>query len=121
MNFRMDLGGKLMGHSYPCKDCIVMTMCTKLCDKLRVPGHHNTHNNNVVAKLLIENRRCIDCGHTDAVKLYVKGIMCINCRSVYFVVTHRDPPSVRRYYKSVENTYNYEVEITFSEYIDMYL
>ena len=110
-----------MTELYPCAECIVMVMCNKLCDKLRVSGYHNTYNNNLVANLLIEDRRCIDCGHTDAIRLYDKGIMCINCRSVYFVILLRYPPSVRRYYKSVEGAFDCEPETTFGEYVDSYL
>jgi hypothetical protein len=112
--------------NYPCKNCIVKGICHKLCPRLigvidTIGNDYNTYNNMTIAKALIKHRRCLDCGCKGAVKAWDRGITCIDCRSTYYVIFLRDPPAVKRYYKSRISTDDCDPEITFGEYVDKYL
>jgi hypothetical protein len=106
-----------MTELYPCADCIVKGMCVNLCDKL-IKEMTTSHADMHIANALIEHKRCIDCGCFDAIEVYSRGIMCIDCRSVYFTVLLHNPPSIRRVYKSGLSADHGETTTTFTRYIN---
>lgn len=62
-------------NDYPCKDCIVMPICDRICDRIIFDiGYMET------------TRLCPDCGGAECFQ-YVAGLyylVCMWCRSAYY-------------------------------------
>jgi hypothetical protein len=62
-------------HIFPCKDCIVMPICSKVCDRI-------LHDVDTIK----EDKVCIDCGG-DRCFQYIAGLyymVCLRCRTAYY-------------------------------------
>lgn len=67
--------GLKMSLLHPCKDCIVMPICSRICDMVTFDiGYMET------------TRLCPDCGEVECFQ-YVAGlyyVVCLWCRSTYY-------------------------------------
>ncbi len=71
---------------FPCRNCIVLACCTKICKK--ISEMNRTH----ITKSLLYNKICPDCGNKDlryCNDLYLYGttevIRCIICKHDFYV------------------------------------
>jgi hypothetical protein len=67
-----------MTKIYPCKDCILIGICSKPCSGI-------SYN---VSLFMLRTKVCIDCGHTEYYENIHQDLyymVCVNCLSTYFI------------------------------------
>jgi hypothetical protein len=78
---------------YPCKECIVKGLCSKLCDKVL------TEN---LKEYIVKNRCCPDCGDNECVEFTSIWIYftCSSCYSLYRLSSSSNPNKIVRHVKA---------------------
>lgn len=67
-----------MGHNFPCKDCIVIGICSKPCSTRKFK----------VSSFILREKVCIDCGGTEYyenIHTALYYMVCADCMSTYFI------------------------------------
>jgi hypothetical protein len=110
---------------YPCKECIIKTICSRVCEKLTDGDKHD---------FLIENRHCPDCGcerligcggdainGNESLTLIESCVSCIECGSLYFRDV-LDPHRIIRYrkHRKLDEFFDNSKIITFWDYLRKY-
>lgn len=111
--------------NYPCKECIIKGVCSKICEKL---------TNDDVQDFLMENKHCPDCGceritscggdhinGSSSLTLIESCISCIECGSLYFRGEYSTHRIVRyRKHRKLDEFFDNSKVITFWDYLRMY-
>lgn len=101
---------------YPCKECIVKGLCSKLCDKVA------TEN---LKEYIVNNRCCPDCGYNEGIEFTSVWLYftCSSCYSMYRLSSSSNPIKIIRHIKAkalhtIRLKGNHK---TFGELIDKYV
>jgi protein-arginine kinase activator protein McsA len=101
---------------YPCKDCIVKSICSKVCDKITTENSRD---------YIVKNRCCPDCGGREGVEFTSvwRYFMCSTCYSLFRTSLSNNNPVVRRNGKSTTTKPGRLKRnlMTFGELIDKHL
>lgn len=102
--------------SYPCKGCIIGTVCSEGCSKI---------NSNYIGGVygFIERFRCCpDCGGTEGIIFYeFEYIRCKICNSIFVSFSYEKPRYVTRYEiikHRIDSEYLNSFDMTFGSFID---
>lgn len=81
---------------YPCKECLVFVICSKLCDKIEM-------NDYVILERIKKEKCCPDCGGNVFLENFCRGGMqemtCTICKHKFHIVLlkalelHKEPSS----------------------------
>jgi hypothetical protein len=110
-------------NKYPCKDCLIKGVCSKLCDKVL--------DSDFIFEFILKNRHCPDCRcekviHCGGENLSNNTMLidsctsCIECGSLYFTVVMNDGRILlrnRKYVKNVVKDINDHLVMTFWYYL----
>jgi hypothetical protein len=108
---------------YPCKECIVKGVCSKLCTEVLSSDH--------LFEFILKNRHCPDCGEESVIdcggdefghmsNLVDSCASCIECGSLYFTTTTEVGNILlrnRKYRKNVLKHVNDHEVMTFWYYL----
>lgn len=75
-----------MGHNYPCKDCIVLPVCSNVCDNLYRVTYSEIMDNLILYTEIIEGKYCPDCGCDkgfNVIDSTTYTIVCSKCTSIF--------------------------------------
>jgi hypothetical protein len=78
-------------NNYPCKDCIVLPVCSEICDNLYRLQTPDIFDDLIIYTEIIEGKYCPDCGN-DKGFMVIGGAtyttVCSKCASTFTLSTH---------------------------------
>jgi hypothetical protein len=104
-------------NKFPCKECIIGTVCSDACDKI-----HNDYIGGIYG-FIVKYRCCPDCGSTDGVIFYeFEFINCTTCNSLFNSSLSEKPRNIKRWDMRKYNGKRVEVydsfDMTFGAFVD---